>query len=114
VDDTISLSEKYLEANSISLSLSLLTCPINRFTSRTRSRGGTVSSSDEPSKQATRSVMSSAALSSAVIASPLSAACFFRFFDGGLSDSPPAAFAFASGSRAAKKAAVSSSRSTAA
>jgi hypothetical protein len=46
-------------------------------------------------------------------------ACFFRlFFDGGPSDSPPAAFAFAFafGSRAAKKkkAAVSSSRSTAA
>jgi hypothetical protein len=59
--------------------------------------------------------MSSDSSPRAVLASPLPAACFFRFFDGGLSDSPPAAFvAFASGSRAAKKAAVSSSRSTAA
>jgi hypothetical protein len=58
--------------------------------------------------------MASASSSRAALASPLPAACIFRFFDGGLSESPPAAFAFASGSRAAKKAAVSSSRSTAA
>ena len=100
-----------------------LTCPIIRFTSRTSPRCGTVNSSVVPSKLATRSETSgttppqcsqinaaSASLSSALRFS-------FFFFDGCgfASDSPSTtAAAFASGSRASKKAAVSADSSTAA
>jgi hypothetical protein len=51
--------------------------------SRTSSRGDTFRSSEEPSKQATQSVISgSASLSAAVSASSLSACWFFAFLDG--------------------------------
>jgi hypothetical protein len=93
------------------------TCPIARFTSRTSCRGGTFRSSEEPSKQATRSVISgSTSLAEVMSASSLSA-CSFRFFcfffDRGF-DSSPSLAPFPSVSRAAKNDAVSSSSSTAA
>ena len=61
------------------------TCPIARFTSRTSSRGDTFRSSDEPSKQATRSETSRSSVQASFRFFRLF--CFF-FFGGGF-DSPP-------------------------